>query len=567
VRTYPIRRGTRVALLFAACTLLMVGPHAWPLTRVSWLAYEPKDSAVFVWNFWWTQRCLARLADPYWTDLLFHPYGASLAFHSYSFTYSLLSLPVQWALPGPEGRVVALNLVILLSFFLSGAGAYRLAAYATGSRRAAVVAGLGYTFVPYHFANMVSLHLVCLELLPFYVLALLRLAVRPERARAAALAMWLGLAYYTSLEYGLYLALFSVLWLLAGLALGWKKLTARFLAHATLAAVGFGLLTGPLLLRQVRELAARDTGQVERRIDEVRVWGPALAALFAPSRLHAVWGEHLAGLGDYRDGRGENWGMRSEASLSLLGLLLAAFALRRRPWGARAHWALGAATFAVLGLGPYLRLTGEWTTDVPLPYLGLYELVPFFRPGRDSTRLLPMAMLLLWVTAAFGIRDLLQRVSPGRRTALAAVLAGLVLLECLPAGHDRWEPRVAAVYGELAADPGEFAILDLSSEYDRLLGQTRHGKKITRVPRMVPRANAGPMSRVEADLWEPGPVLALPAAERALRVAADRAELRALGVRYAVLPDEPLTRARVLLARELGARMRVVEDRILCAFE
>lgn len=76
-------KGSSLALVFfVLISVLMVGPHIFPLTQVSLLPYAHEDSNIFLWGLWWVKRCLIEWHDPYWTDFLFYPLGMSLAFHT-----------------------------------------------------------------------------------------------------------------------------------------------------------------------------------------------------------------------------------------------------------------------------------------------------------------------------------------------------------------------------------------------------------------------------------------------------------------------------------------------------
>ncbi|MDD9938991.1 MAG: hypothetical protein OXT09_35715 [Myxococcales bacterium] len=75
-----------------------------------------------MWSLWWTKHALSSAQNPFWTDLIFHPHGTSLAFHSYPFVYGVLSVPLQWLLPGKEGLAATFNLIVFTSFVMSAVG-------------------------------------------------------------------------------------------------------------------------------------------------------------------------------------------------------------------------------------------------------------------------------------------------------------------------------------------------------------------------------------------------------------------------------------------------------------
>src|SRR5260370_26108608 len=103
-------------------------PRILPLATIDVSGYDPADACIFVWNFWWTRRALASAHGLYWTDLLGYPHGTSLALHSYPLPHCLLSLPVQWLVPGLPGLLPAFNLAVRPSFRFTPAGAPLLVA-------------------------------------------------------------------------------------------------------------------------------------------------------------------------------------------------------------------------------------------------------------------------------------------------------------------------------------------------------------------------------------------------------------------------------------------------------
>ena len=198
-----------------------------PLDHISESTYSQEDAYICLWGLWWTKHSVLEGLNPYWTNFLFYPVGTSLAFHAYPLTYGLLSLPFQWLIEDVQGLVIALNGIILLSFVFSGFGAYLLASHVTGSRLAGWVAGTLFAFMPFHSLNRVTLHLLAIEFIPFYILSLLRVSEEPTPRRAILMGLWLALTYYSSLEYALYLLMFSALWLLYRVLFSLRQITRK----------------------------------------------------------------------------------------------------------------------------------------------------------------------------------------------------------------------------------------------------------------------------------------------------------------------------------------------------
>jgi hypothetical protein len=562
-------KGSSLALaFFILVSVLMVGPHILPLTQVSLLPYAHEDSNIFLWGFWWVKRCLIGWHDPYWTDLLFYPLGASLAFHTLPITYGLLSIPIQILVGGLEGLVVALNCLIFLSFVLSGFGAYRLAVYVTGSRVGGGIAGLIFTFMPFHFLNMSCVNLFAIEVLPFYILSLLKLTGRPSIRQSIFVAGWLAIAFYTSLEYALYLLVFSVLWFAYHAVFQpYCVLRRPVLGCLALASFFFVFFASPLLMKQIPTMITQHSA-IKRDLDEVVFWSPAILSLITPSRFHPVYGEALSFAGEMANAPAGNWGMRSETSIGLIALTLAFTSLFGSRRDGRIFYAVAAVCFISLTLGPYLRVTGTWLTKFPMPYLLLYKYVPFFEEGRDPTRFTPLVLLMVSVLSAFAARDLVGRTrKKAARVLLVTILAGGILFENMTKMAGGYAPEVNELYRELGHLPGEFTIIDLTPEPDKLLPQTVHGKRITYIEKVIPRtASRNWMLPVEYDFRFPEEILSLPPGALASRLNGDMAGAKDIDIRYVVFSKGPDAGLRLDLAKRLGASIRAYGDLFLCEF-
>jgi hypothetical protein len=552
---------------FTLLSAVMVGPHVLPPTEVSTLPYAVEDSNIFLWGFWWIKRSLFALNNPYWTDLLFHPMGTSLAFHTLPIPYGLFSVPIQLLIKGTLGLAVAFNSVVFLSFVLSGFGAYRLAAYVTGSLSGGLIAGLIFAFMPFHFLNINSLNLLAIEFLPFYILSLLKLWDHPTTRQGFLVAIWLALAFYTSLEYALFLVIFSILWLIYQLSSEFRGIDRKFIKVLALAAFSFIVFAAPLFLQQAR-LFSRQESTIKRDIDEVVFWSPALLSFITPSRLHPVYGEALSMMDNIKNRSKENWGMRSEASLGFATLALAIAAVIGFRRDGRAFWILAAFSFLCLSLGPYLRLTGHWLSQIPLPYLLLYKFHPIFQVGRDPTRLVPLAMLMLSLCAAFSVRDLSQRISRADlRILVTVVLAGIILFQNLPGWARGLKPEINPIYRDIGQIPGDFALIDLTPEPDKLLPQTVHGKRITFLNTTIPRTSSKNwMLPIEYDFRFPERLIGLDSHELENRFQEHRRGLKDYDIRYIIFPMNRHAKLQIEMATHLGGSIKSVEGLFLCEF-
>jgi hypothetical protein len=330
-------------------------------------------------------------------------------------------------------------------------------------------------------------------------------------------------------------ALFSLCWTAWMWWPNGRQLTSTFWRRLGIAAVVCITLASPLLVVQARSVARVDATPV-RALDEVASWSPALASFVTPSRAHPMYGGLFSAAGEY--GTPGVIGMRSETCIALTIWVLSIAAASRMRRDRSQCWFIAAAGFLILTLGPYLRLTGTVSTTVPLPYAALYWLVPPLRVARDPTRFFAIALLVLSVISAFGLRALLERVR-GRLASnvTAAAIGALVIFEGLtvwpgkaPADH-----LISPGYDAIASATGEFAVLDLSPDQTALLAQTRHGRPITAGRVSNPRAAAAwTVLDIERDFLNAAGTLALDPGALASRLLADRRELERVRLRFVI---------------------------------
>jgi len=151
---------------YLALTLIMTFPLVTEFTTA--IPGDGFDGWQNYWNLWWVKKALLDLGtNPFFCGYVYYPTGASLYFHTLNIFNGLLTVPAQ----GIFGLTVAYNFVVVFSFVVGGYGTYLLVYRLGAGRLAAFVAGLVFTFSPYHFAHLLGhMQLISLEWLPFYVL-------------------------------------------------------------------------------------------------------------------------------------------------------------------------------------------------------------------------------------------------------------------------------------------------------------------------------------------------------------------------------------------------------------
>jgi hypothetical protein len=529
-------------LLFAALAVLQTWPVAANIgSRVPGTATWAFDESTFIWNIWNFKHSLLDLhISPLHSDLIWWPLGIDLVLYTYNFFNAVAGMP--WLLA--FSPALASNLMVLLATFLSGLGAYllaldllrrgRLGLADEGLRLAALVAGVIYAFAANRgvYAALGHYNMVTTQWLPFYALYFLRTLRRPALKNAALAGLFFTFAALADMIFASFLALLSAILLLGSLR-GLRE-RRKALLYAGIAALVAIILWSPVLLPIARDFAGGGYA-LEGWGESIKLSADAVG-LVTPTNLNPVLGGNEA--------TGQNWrnalravekgeGRFGDINTVFLGwvtlalALLGAFAMRRKV----APWIWVAVVFGLLVLGPLLQINGRFRFSVdsllpegvtfPLPF-ALLHYIPFVSANRAPNRNSIVLMLALAVLAGFGVSQLLiwlgrrglTRDVEGRReveqgdqaarasapqkvsmpavgsAAVVILLVAAILIEHLSIPMPTTDATIPTVYRNIAAEPGDFAIMQLPLGWRNSFGvlgseqtnlqyfQTAHGKPI-----------------------------------------------------------------------------------------
>lgn len=446
------------------------------------------DTSMKLWDVWWFERMLATGQPFYFTRELFHPIGLDISFHPISWT----TTAVIWLLEPLMGVFSAYKVMILVAVFSSAYAAYLLALWLTRSRVAAWFGGAVYSFSPYHLGDLRG-HpdLTQLAFIPLAILCLL-IGLRQRRIWMAALGgVLLGLVAWT----GLYLFGFAVITLAVLVAYeawverGWSE--KGFWQIVGVFALAASVLLAPRLLPIFSDPASLSY-VIENKFTAYESQADLLS-YFVPPPANSLLTPRLGELSRMIAGSVSVYSSPYLGWVALLASLSALFLRKDRKtiW----LWAVIAAIFLTLSLGPALRFGSRVYTQVPLPAWLLINTVEIFRSVRPI--LFHIGMLLpLGVLASFGVRSWLERVpaKPAVRVGLVLVLAAVLFTEYWIGPFSVRPLEPSPIYEQIANEAGEFAIIDLPMGYSPskyyLYLQTVHGRPIVEgmSSRMPPNA-------------------------------------------------------------------------------
>ena len=160
----------RPVLLAAFALAAVTCAYTWPLPAfaTSAVAHDRGDPLLVTWILWWTSHTVP-LTAAWWNAPAFYPSAGVLAFSENLLSLAPITAPIIHATGSP---LLAYNTAFLLSYVLSGLGAYWLAFVLTRCHGASFVAALAFAFAPYRLSHTQHLQLLSSYWMPVAVAAL-----------------------------------------------------------------------------------------------------------------------------------------------------------------------------------------------------------------------------------------------------------------------------------------------------------------------------------------------------------------------------------------------------------
>lgn len=419
-------------LVAAGALVALTCAYTWPLllhVRTAVL-HDRGDPLLVTWILWWSSKAVP-LTGQWWNAPAFFPATGVFAYSENLLSLAPFTLPVLWT---TGSAIAAYNVALLLSYILSGLGAYWLGFVLTKRHDAAFVGAVAFAFAPYRLSHTHHLQVLSSYWMPVALAALHVYGRTQQRSMAAIFAAaWL----LQALASGYYLFFLS---LLAGVWLAWFALGRFSVRHAAVL-VSSWLIAALLLLPIIigyRSVHAQYG--FKRSIVEVVAYSADVGGILSASRDSLLWGW----LHPIPSDESELFPGATLVMLIAAGCL--AILVRRRSdvravivraWSSRSPllFYLGAAALMwLLALGPYPAVFRKRP-----PLVGPYALLMYL-PGFDEMRVPARLWMLSTVCLAAAASLIIARVPERhRRTLVALCLAGILA--------DGW--------------PGSFALADV----------------------------------------------------------------------------------------------------------
>lgn len=504
-----LRPGWHVAVLafFALTTVLtaLPPPGSWTSSLPS---VSPTDECELVWYLWHVKLfALGQAEDLYHTRHIYYPSGTTLALSPMPLLPAFAFLPVTMLWEGVGGLFLSFNLIVLVSFVLTGYFVFLLVHRVSGSAMAGFVGGTLVALHPYSFKHLGHLHILSFYWVPLFVYSVWCLWESGSvKSSLLAWASVIGCAL-TSLTYFVHLLGLFLIFVPVGFALERHRLRkGRF--REGLAVLAVGVVMTSLLVVLVVWLAG-PTVDVSKRAIQMSRFTVDLES-FAIPHYGSILAEWAARLGNpvSSEMKGKAYLGGTLVVLSFLGLLRAR---GRERW----IWLGIAGAFAVLSLGPSLKIGRSVYCQGLLPYAWLHKWVPVFSEDRAPERFFRTAHLALALLASGGfivVFEFVQKRVGRAAVFLLPVILSAVVVEYLPMNIEFWSPEVPAAYDAVARDPDSVAVCPLPDvtgmKRSYMFYQTSHGKPITGGRIARPSIGAGLMvdgARIEAVMFPLSP--------------------------------------------------------------
>lgn len=439
------------------------------------------DGCQNLWNMWWVNKAVTELHQPVWrTNYLHYPHGTTLLGHTLNPFNGFVGIILQKFLTLSE----AFNVMVIFGFVAGGWTAFYLAYVFSRSYWGSMFAGYIFTFSSYHFGHAQGhMQLVSLEWLPLFIAVFYLLLDEPTTFRAAAAAIVLFLVALCDYYYTLY-SIFCGIIILVHTA-WWRRdflfmLRGKYLRPVSVF-VGLGLVTTGALLGSFVVANARDpftVGTTDGGLDPMSllIYGAhwRFGELTRPfwSRIPLDPTETTVHLG-----------------LAVIFVLVYAWLVRKKigsPY--LGLWYFIFFFFAIMALGPTLRLGGREIPHVVLPYKALGYVIPPLRVAGCTGRMTIMLYLSAGVIFAMAYERIFGTLL--RRAVVRSLFIALLAIEYLPSPMSA-TPLYVPHYVEVIKQLPPGAIADLLHDkftahyYHTLYGRPRMVGLLSRYPASV----------------------------------------------------------------------------------
>ena len=273
--------------LYSGLTLVLTYPAIFRL-KVAIIG-DFVDSFLNTWILAWGVR---KITWGEWGSLfdanIFFPYKNTLAYSEHLLGVALTAVPIQLGFNDP---LVTFNVSVLISFVLTALGMYLLVWHLTRNGYAAFFSGLLFSFFPWRIGHIAHLQLLSAQWLPLTFLFLHKSVKSFSYRYLFGAAFFFILQFYSCGYYGLFLALFVVVFMVLALQEG-RGHRYRLMGNFGLFFFFSFLVILPVYLPYLK--LKKDFGFI-RPFGEVVFFSADFVSFLSTPIQNHLWGKILAG--------------------------------------------------------------------------------------------------------------------------------------------------------------------------------------------------------------------------------------------------------------------------------
>lgn len=373
--------------------------------------------------------------------------------------YGIITLPFQLIFGSPQALPGVFHWLSIFSFALTGFLTFLIAKKISNRFYPSILAGILFSFLPFHYWHLPRCHSSCLELILLPIYFYLRLL--EDKSKKAGILFGLSLTplTYQSPNYLLYLAIF--------LALHWAYLfftnralfNKNWLQAISIALLVNILLSSPFLFFLAKELITKTT-PASSILGEQNRYSANLLGLVLPGPNQKIY----QAVGNFSENiiaqNGSSGKEIFPGYILLLSGILGIFFSRKtiKNYG---FWVLSFLVFFILSLGPFLKF-GKYTLFHPeLPYFFLSKIFPFMEMDRSPVRMIIFVHFSLAMLSLGFFSQLEPKIAQKKKKFLLGLISALALIELNQAPIYLTKIPLPEIYQNIAQEKDKFTVLEL----------------------------------------------------------------------------------------------------------
>jgi hypothetical protein len=456
-------------LFYLGCFFLLTFPLLFKFSSHFYAARI--DGFQNIWNIWWVNKAITELHIlPWHTTYLHFPYGTTLLGHTLNLFNGIMGIGLLKLF----SIIQTYNFLVIFSFISSGITMFYLAYYFTRSYPGSIIAGYIFTFSNYHFSHAAGhLNLVALEWVPLFILFWFMFLFNPRFLTAILSSLTLFLVILCDYYYFFYSCLSALIIFLWFIFFSNRKFFFQFRKKYLIHLITFVLiflLTSGMVIFSVYKSNLQDPFIGGHKAE---VYSLDLLAPFVPggnwrfaSYTQFFWRRLPGNISE------SSVHLGLAVTFILIYVFIKKSELKNRSINI---WFCLMLIFAILALGPRLRIFGSEILHIPLPYSLLTTIIPPLKLSGVPVRMVAISILSASVICAYGFKLLIR----GKKYIVLSVLLLIIAIEYLPAPlHHRKNP-IPSYIKFLKELPGEKGVIDWRNNAPRAMYfQTIHEKPI-----------------------------------------------------------------------------------------